>query len=153
MFQQLVVQYQGLVYSLALSYCRDPHAAEDLAQEVFMQAFRSLDAIRDPAKIKTWLCTVTRNKAIDYLRRRVPTTPIDELPLQAPEPREDLWPQVEALLDELREDYRQLILLKYIEGLSYEQIGRILGMTPSAVGEKLHRVRKMMVKLLKERRV
>ena len=150
-FERLVREHERLVRALARSAVRDEHAAEDLVQETFWRAWRSLGNLRDPSKVKAWLCALCRNAALDFLRRRRrrETEELD-VDIAAPEAREgpDLAARVGRIVDGLREDYRQIMVLHYVEQLSYEQIAESLGMTTGAVGEKLHRVRKMVAERL-----
>src|SRR6516164_4441182 len=69
-FERLVREHQHLVYCVALSVCKDPATAEDLAQEAFLKAYRSVDEVREPAQLKTWLYSIARFTAIDWVRRR-----------------------------------------------------------------------------------
>ncbi len=140
-----------MVYAIARQYVKDEHVAEDVAQEAFIRAHRSFDGLRDPARVKTWLYSLTRNAAIDWLRahrRKVlPLEEAAEVPQPAPRPgtREEQAAVVMAALEALREDYREIILMRYFDGLSYREIADALGMTVGAVGEKLSRVRDMIV--------
>src|SRR5436190_21602705 len=59
-----------MVYCVALSFCKDSSLAEDLAQEAFLKAYRSVDEMREPARLKTWLYSIARFTAIDWIRRR-----------------------------------------------------------------------------------
>lgn len=141
-FDAFVREHQRMVRALAFSYLRDDHAADDLAQEVFLRAWKSVDGVAHP---KTWLYAMTRNAAIDHLRARRRSLPIEEkvMDVPAPPPAEpdDRIAKVMRVVDGLREDYRQIILLRYVENLPYARIAEALGMTVTAVGEKLHRVR------------
>jgi RNA polymerase sigma-70 factor (ECF subfamily) len=142
---RLVQEHERMVRALAMAYCRDENAADDIVQETFWRAWRSLNGLQDPSKVKTWLYALARNAAIDYVRsRRRRKTEALTVDVEAPERSPgDSSDRVMRAVDGLRGDYRQIVLLHYIEKLSYAQIGEALGMTPSAVGEKLHRVRKM----------
>jgi RNA polymerase sigma-70 factor (ECF subfamily) len=148
-FARLVREYKDMVYAVALVHGRDRTLAEDVSQEVFMKAFRSMDDMREPERIKTWLFSITRNTAIDHARRRVKApVSLDANPVDPPAPEVDgglpdeRLAKVRTVIDTLQEDYREILVLRYIKGLSYRQIGDVLGMTVSAVGEKLCRVRK-----------
>lgn len=148
-FEAFLREHERMVRALAFAYVRDWHAAQDVFQEVSIRAFKSLDTLRDPSKAKTWLYTMTRHAAIDHLRSRRKT---EELPVDVPAPRpaetDDRAEQVMKVVDGLREDYRQLILLRYVDKMPYTQIAEVLGMTVTAVGEKLHRVRSMIASRL-----
>ena len=61
-FDRMVREHQKMVYSIALAYCRDPHTADDIAQETFIRAHRSINGLLDGHKLKTWLYTLTRHE-------------------------------------------------------------------------------------------
>lgn len=142
-----------MVFAIARQYVKDEHVAEDVAQEAFLRAYRSLDGLREPGRVKTWLYALTRNAAIDWLRanRRKASSldSIEEADMEAPTAPEpaggDRLEKLKKVLESMRADYRELILLRYFDGLSYQEIAETLGMTVGAVGEKLSRVRDMIV--------
>jgi RNA polymerase sigma-70 factor (ECF subfamily) len=147
-FERLVRDHQQMVYAVALSHCKDAAAAEDVAQEAFLKAYRSLDGLRNPPQLKTWLYSIARFTAIDWLRRRKreELRPLPEeraAPEAAGEGTEDRAMRVMQVIQGLRDDYREIMLLRYVRGLSYAEIAKQTGGTASAVGEKLHRVREM----------
>jgi RNA polymerase sigma-70 factor (ECF subfamily) len=152
--ESFIHQHQNLVYTVVLSYVHDPHAAEDVSQEVFIQAVRAAPSLREEASVKTWLSRIARNKAIDHLRSRRKLhllPPEADLPQEPPADADpDRLAAVERVLRGLREDYRQIVLLRYVRGLSYAAIGRIVGLKPMTVGEKLHRVWKIVRENFKE---
>jgi RNA polymerase sigma-70 factor (ECF subfamily) len=148
-FESLVREHQHMVYCVALSFCKDPSSAEDLAQEAFLKAYRSVDEMREPARLKTWLYSIARFTAIDWIRRRkhekflgLAEGAAEELPERpAAESKEDRAMRVMDVIRELKEEHREIMLLRYVRGLSYSQIARETGTTASAVGEKLSRIR------------
>jgi len=148
-FERLVREHQHMVYCVALSVCKDPASAEDLAQEAFLKAYRSVDEMREPARLKTWLYSIARFTAIDWLRRRqrepvlgLPEGAAQELPERpAAESKEDRTVRVMDVIRGLKEEHREIMILRYVRGLSYAQIARETGSTTSAVGEKLSRIR------------
>ena len=150
-FERLVREHQHMVYCVALSYCKDPTSAEDVAQEAFLKAYRSVDEMRDPARLKTWLYSIARFTAIDWLRRRkherylgLAESEAKELPERpAAESKEDRTVRVMDVIRGLKEEHREIMILRYVRGLSYAQIARETGSTTSAVGEKLSRIRDM----------
>jgi len=145
-FYGFVQRHERLVRALARSYVRDADAAEDVVQETFWRAWRSLDGLEDASRAGAWVAGIARHAALDHLRsrRRRPTEELT-VDVAAPEKKEEgiLVERVVRAVDALRADYRQILILRYVEKLSYDGIARALGMTPGAVGEKLNRVRKM----------
>lgn len=146
-FQTFVRDHERMVRALALSWVRSPSAADDVAQESFLRAWKAWGTLRDPAAAKTWLYTLTRHAAIDWLRREKRHKAeelVQDVAAPAAEKKpDDLIEKVVRIIDGLRQDYRQLVLLRFVEQMSYAEIGEVLGLTASAVGEKLHRVRKL----------
>lgn len=149
-FARLVREYKDMVFAVALVHAHDRSLAEDISQDVFMKALRSMDELREPGRVKTWLYSVTRNTAIDAVRRRVrgpaslDRNPVDPAaPDAEPEPAQDeRLARIQDVIETLQEDYREILALRYVKQLSYREIGQTLGMTVTAVGEKLCRVRR-----------
>jgi RNA polymerase sigma-70 factor (ECF subfamily) len=151
-FERFVREHQRMVLAIARQYVKDDHVAEDVAQEAFVRAHRSFDGLREPGRVKTWMYALTRNAAIDWLRsHRRKAVSLNEVGDDVPVPtapsgdRGDQLATVMAVLEALREDYREIILMRYFEDMSYKQIAEALGMTVGAVGEKLSRVRDMII--------
>lgn len=162
-FDRLVREYMNTVLGLAYNYTGDYHTAQDLAQETFIQAFQSIEKLRDGSRFKIWLLRIARNKCIDHIRRKPRWLSLDETrelrreafskAAAAGEPdggegftEEDLI----SVLQSLRKDYREIFVMKHIDNLSYREIAELLHMTVSAVGEKLYRVRSMIRERLME---
>jgi RNA polymerase sigma factor (sigma-70 family) len=148
-FERLVREHQHMVFCVAYSYCKDRAAAEDVAQDAFLKAMERVDELREPSTVKTWLYSIAKFTAIDWLRRRrrEQVGPVPDRVALAP--AEDRAAQVLGVLGSLKEDHREIMMLRYVKGMSYAQIGRLTGLTPSAVGEKLHRLREMVRERLK----
>jgi RNA polymerase sigma-70 factor (ECF subfamily) len=155
------------VLGLAYNYVGNFHTAEDLAQETFVQAFQSIRGLRDGTRLKVWLLRIARNKCIDYIRRSPRWLSIDQdqdlqkevlrkTKVDPPAEDDDGADFSEAdlitALNSLRHDYREIFVMKHVDNLSYREIGELLGMTVSAVGEKLYRVRSMIREKLIETR-
>ena len=161
-FRILVERYQKLVYTLALRM-NVPADAEDAAQEAFLSAWKALPRFRMDAKFSTWLYRLTVNAATDVLRRRQKepdSFDTAERPLQAadsadtPEEaaqRAERRAMVRRAIGALSENHRQILLLREVTGLSYEEIGAALELTPGTVRSRLARARKeLREKLLTE---
>ncbi len=154
-FERLVREHMGTVLGLAYNYVGNFSTAEDVAQETFVQAFQSIDSLRDGARFKVWLLKIARNKCIDAIRRSPRWISLDqsqelqrEVSLKSSAARGDpafafTEDDLLAALGTLRPDYREIFVMKHIDNLSYKEISLVLGMTVSAVGEKLYRVRSM----------
>jgi RNA polymerase sigma-70 factor (ECF subfamily) len=168
-FAQLVDKYKQPVMNLAFRTVRDATEAEDLAQNVFVQVFRSAHRYKSSAKFSTWLFTIARNLCLNEIRRRsrhrtesldAPQLHAeDELPHQlpdrsAPGPPENLLQaelvsKLEQALAELPETQRTALLLCRQEDLSYEEIARVLGCSLSATKSLIHRGRETLKLKLK----
>ena len=133
-FRVLVERYQKLVYTLALRMLNVPADAEDAAQEAFLSAWKALPRFRMDAKFSTWLYRLTVNAATDVLRRR----------RKEPDSLDDAERPVlvRRAIGALSENHRQILLLREVTGLSYEEIGAALELSPGTVRSRLARARK-----------
>jgi RNA polymerase sigma-70 factor (ECF subfamily) len=160
-YGELVRRYMNIVVGFLYNRLHDFHRAEDLAQDTFLKAYHRLDALQDPTKFGSWLLVIARHTCMDHLRSLREHSSLDDLRDAGHEPHDEDGEQaLEALgeaeiearvleaISELREDYRDIIVMKHIENLSYREIGDLLGMSVSAVGEKLSRVRQLLRKRL-----
>lgn len=146
-------QSQARVYSIAYHYLGDAEDARDLAQEIFVRLFRTLDHV-DAESFLPWVIRVARNASIDFLRRRKARPPgqdivADEmwdLPSQAPSPEErceegDRKRLVHRALGRLTDLNREIIILKEIQGLSVQDIASLLGVPVGTVKSRSNRAR------------
>ena len=160
-YRELLKRFERPVYSLVLRMVQDPGTAEDLAQEVFVKAFRRLETFDPQWKFSSWLFKIAHNTAIDHLRRGAPeTVPLEtgveddrgslaavladetvENPQAAAE-RRDLGRSLETAIGRLRPDYRQAVLMFYLHGASYQEICEVTGQPLGTVKTNLHRARK-----------
>lgn len=150
-WEALVRRFQGRVFSLAFHYLRDVESARDTAQEVFVKVYRKLDAFEGDDFLP-WLLRLTRNAALDQLRRRkarpAATTPVglaDALP-DASDPARELEVAtrcrlVHRALERMTEANREMIVLKEIAGLSFEEIAGLLGIPLGTVKSRSSRAR------------
>jgi len=158
---ELVKRFERPVFALILRMVRDHGLAEDLAQEAFVKAFRALDSFHLDRKFSSWVFKIAHNTAIDYLRRSTPDEvpletegegldPLETLPapeVEGPErqaERRDLREAFEACLLRLRPDYREVLVLRFQEGLSYDEIAEICDLPMGTVKTHLHRARKQL---------
>jgi len=168
-FTTLVEKYQQPVMNLAARTLRDPTEAEDLAQNVFIQVFKSAARYQSTAKFSTWLFTIARNLCLNEIRRRSrhPAESLDAPhPDQEDQPRHqfedvrnfsppdsllhgELAQKIEQALAGLPENQRTAILLCRQDELSYEEIAEVLGCSLSATKSLIHRGRETLKEKLK----
>lgn len=158
-FDLLVLKYQHKIVNLIMRYVRDPELALDIAQEAFIKAYRALPRFRGDSAFYTWMYRIAVNTAKNYLaaQRRQPANV--ELDLQDPEQydlhaklRETDTPEGIALSNELREtveraiaalpeDLRTAIILRELEGMSYEEIAQTMECPVGTVRSRIFRAR------------
>ena len=161
-WEAFVRRFQGRVFALAYHYTGHGEDARDLAQEVFVRVYQALDRYDPQFKFSTWTFRVAHNLGIDELRRRkvrwVPLqrkdsedeTPWErELPSEGPSPYQDLRNRqrgdaIQQAIERLPDDYRELILLRHMGELSYEEIAQLKRMPLGTVKNKLFRGRQML---------
>ncbi len=168
-FAQLVALHQNRVYSLALRMVRHPEDAADLAQEAFLSAWKGLSRFHGDAAFSTWLYRLTSNACIDFLRREKrrknagTLLSLDseeeggtlDLPDHSADPQSLLEQSEVRLLiadglSALSEGHRQVLTLREISGLSYAEIGQILGLEEGTVKSRISRARLALRKKLVE---
>ena len=166
-FEQIVNRYQRPVISLIARMTGDRALAEDLAQETFVKAFRSLAAFDTTRRLSSWLFRIAHNTAIDAMRRAplprvaqlaaldgegpMPDGDLDQMSVPpAPDPveRRELGSALERALAQLRPDQRAAIVLRYENGLSFDEIGTVLGVPEVTARSHVHRARKELAQLL-----
>ena len=160
-FEQIVRRYERAVLTLLVRLTGDAGLAEDLAQEAFVKAFRRLNTFDPARRLSSWLLRIAHNTGIDALRRqRLKTVPIDTAapdhqPLDPPAPdlpdpleRQALASALQSALKALTPDQRSAISLRYDEGLSFADIGHVLGMPEATARSHVHRARKALAAAL-----
>ncbi len=161
--EALVRQYQERVFALISRMTGDPDRVEDIAQEVFLKAFRSLKSFRGGSRFYTWLYRITVNTVLNTMRsqgRRQETSldALGGLEVQADadmEPAEvtarlELARRVREAIDQLEEPYRVIIYLRELEDLSYEEIAEVVELPVGTVKSRLFRARQHLKGLLQD---
>jgi len=162
-YRELIRRYERPVFSLVYRMVRDRELAEDLTQDTFIKVLNHIDRYRPEFKLSSWLFKIANNVAIDHLRRRqVDTISMDGSPhaattdaieatsfdvvgeqesaLDEMEARE-LGGAIEQAIARLRPEYRACILLRHVEGRSYEEIATTLDLPLGTVKTYIHRAR------------
>jgi RNA polymerase sigma-70 factor, ECF subfamily len=173
-FRELVRRYERPVFSLIFRMVRNRELAEDLAQDTFIKVLNNIDRYRPEFKLSSWLFKIANNVTIDHLRRRqLATVSLDGSPhaataaeaqatsldvesrgqtaLEAIEARE-LGSAIEQAIGKLRPEYRSCILLRHVEGRSYEEIAATLDLPLGTVKTYIHRARHELREALEELR-
>jgi RNA polymerase sigma-70 factor, ECF subfamily len=142
-FRELIRRYERPVFSLIFRMVRDRELAEDLAQDTFIKVLNHIDRYRPEFKLSSWLFKIANNVAIDHLRRRhLDTVSIgqQESALDELEAKE-LGSAIERAIAALRPEYRSCIMLRHVEGRSYEEIAATLDLPLGTVKTYIHRAR------------
>lgn len=165
-YRQILLRYQRPVLALIYHKVGDRELAEDLAQEAFVRAVAALDTYRPEFKFSNWMLKIATNVALSHLRRRqLETVGLDAfLRTDTPDRRDTtalraaLWmdsaptgPRARALrqaMGRLREEYRQAIILRDIEGRSYDEMAEILHLPRGTVSTYVNRARAELKKML-----
>ncbi|MBL7153621.1 MAG: RNA polymerase sigma factor [Phycisphaerae bacterium] len=150
-FGQLAGGYYSSMVAVAYSVVADHQLAEDVAQEAFAKALVSLRKLKKPGRFASWLAQICRNTAVDMVRaraREVTARDISELPGVAS--KETDTEAVREAIAELPRAERELIVLRYYDRLSYEQVSDVLGVSRAAVNGRLTRVKRKLGKHLKQ---
>jgi RNA polymerase sigma-70 factor, ECF subfamily len=167
-FRELVERFERPVYGLLLRIVRRPDQAEDLAQETFVKAWKALDRFDASRKFSSWIFKIAHNSALDALRRRgdeplsldallgdaeerpePPADPNAEDPLVRTTARA-AGRALEAAMGLLRPQYREILLLRFAEGLSYEEIADVTGSPLGTVKVHIFRARKELAERMRE---
>jgi RNA polymerase sigma-70 factor (ECF subfamily) len=170
-FRTLMERYRRKVFSIAYGMVHDSEAAYDISQEVFVKVYRYLGSFQGTSSFYTWLYRISVNLSIDWLRKQgrhdlvdfndtllrrepdgaealvVPTVP-DGDPLKALN-RKELRGQIEKAFGSLSEKHRAVLLLREVEGLSYEEIARALKIHKGTVMSRLHHARRNLQRALR----
>jgi RNA polymerase sigma-70 factor (ECF subfamily) len=152
-FRELLNRYTGAVFALIYSCVGRNEHVEDVAQEVFLQTYRSLRNLKDPSRFGSWLYGLTKRICMNWLRRqKTAQLSLDEVrepPIRGPSPdparaASDDEREVLEILQSLPLIYREVVHLRYIEDYSYREIARILDVSESAVNIRLIKARRML---------
>jgi RNA polymerase sigma-70 factor (ECF subfamily) len=164
-FAQLVRRYEDQVFTMSLRMLSHREDARDLAQEIFLTVFERLDAFRGESTFKTWIYRITVNRCRDELRRRktVKHTRPGSLvgadgeqldpPGREPSPEQgargrEAEQLVERAMEELPEELKEIVVLRDVQDLSYDEIARVLDVPVGTVRSRLNRARTRLVELL-----
>ena len=157
-FEQLVVAYRDQVFRLALRMCGSEADADEVAQEAFLSAWKALPNFRGESQFSTWLYQLTTHAAIDLMRRekrQIAAADITEVnaadPAPSPQQQAEHSEQREIVRDailQLAPEQREVVVLRFMEELSYEEIGAVLKLPSGTVKSRLNRAKAQLKEIL-----
>lgn len=157
-FRELFERYKDKAYSVALRYAGDAVIAQDITQESFLKLYSTIGSFRGESTFESWLYRLVVNCCFDHKRKARRVVPIvNELlsVLRAPDPsildevlRSEMSEQVQSVVGSLAPAQRMVIVLRYTQGLSYDEIAAILGCSSGTIGSRLNRVHKVIARRL-----
>jgi len=159
-FEAIVKRYEKKVFHLAYGFVQDRAAADDLAQEIFVKVYFSLSKFHFKSEFGTWLYRIAVNHIKDHLRKvsrrkevsleefeNVPLAMDDQVKEREQRQDDDLKKKIVfGVLATLPQKYRMILTLREVKGFSYEEITRVLKISPGTVDSRLHRARKLLRK-------
>ncbi len=167
-FDALVTRYRGKVYAMIVNMVRNDADAWDLAQDVFVKAWKALPKFEARSSFFTWIYRITYNVTCDFVRRRKITAagefddtirldsvesaaPTAPRAIETPSERmagQELGGEIAAALDQLSEDHRAAIVMREVDGMKYEEIAEAMGCSIGTVMSRLFYARKKLQELL-----
>jgi len=153
-FELLVREHKRTIYTVCYMFSHNKTEVEDLFQEVLIRLWNGFDHYEGRSSARTWVYRVALNTAINQdkkERRRIETVPltVDINPFEADDPRTQQVRKLHDLISQLELIDRSLVLL-WLEGISYDEIGAIIGITPNNVGVRLARIKEKLVQMSKK---
>jgi RNA polymerase sigma-70 factor (ECF subfamily) len=167
-FDELVERHQSKVINMCYGMLSDREDAYDAAQEVFLRVYRHIGSFKGQSSLSTWIYRIVVNVCSDALRKRGKTIvtslseedgdkPVLEIADDSPSPdeaaqRNETVEMVRAAIAKLKDEYREVVLLCDIEGMSYDEAAEAIGCPMGTVKSRLNRARKSLRKILSEKR-
>jgi RNA polymerase sigma-70 factor (ECF subfamily) len=150
---ELVERYQPRLRYYLRKMLAGSAAAEDAAQDVWYDVVRAVPRLANPGAFRAWLYRIARDRAWRILRRRPPPhQPIDEVEVAANGQADDFTPEdaarVHAALDRLAPEHREVVVLRFVEDMSYDEIARVAGCPLGTVRSRLHHAKRALRRAL-----
>jgi RNA polymerase sigma-70 factor (ECF subfamily) len=138
---------------------RDEDDVKDIVQEVFLKMYEHRLQLSNPSRFRAWIFMIARNQCLTHYRDHKRTTPFDdEFPMPELQEQESLSQEIErneevllvrSFIDQLKPEYREVVVLREYQGLSYDEIADVIGTTVSAIKAKLFKARKELYEKMK----
>ncbi len=152
-FEELVTRYKKLIFSVVYNMINDKEEVSDISQEVFIRIYKALDRYNPEFKFSTWAVRITTNLCLDiHRKKKVDSTPIEEIEdfsdgIDTPEAsyiQKERSERIRKAIQSLPEKYRTPIILFHQNGLSYEEMTKVLGEPMTIIKNRLYRARLML---------
>lgn len=156
-FGELIERYKGMIFTMINRILGNPSEAEDVAQDVFIRAYKAIPRFRKEAKFSTWLYRICHNLCITLVEKRRKQTDFsyrmesDQNSVELAYERKEIQEKVRGLISKLPPVYGSAITLRHIQGLSYKEISEILGKPLGTTKSTISRAREQLKKLALER--
>ncbi len=157
-FRGLFEKHKDMVYSVALRYSGDAAVAQDIAQDTFLKLFSTIGSFRGDSNFEAWLYRMVVNSCFDQKRKTRRLTPLlgaivdmlrtPDLSVLDEVLRSEMSTHVKSVVDSLAPDQRMVIVLRYTQGLSYDEIAGILGCAAGTIASRLNRAHKVLERRL-----
>ena len=148
-FAKLCEQYYAVMVAIGYSVLGDHQLAEDAAQESFARALVSLRKLKHQTRFAPWLAAICRNVAKDMVATKVRQISTKDFSQAARKNTDENAPVIRRAIEQLPVSAKELVVLRYYNGLSYEQIASVLGISQAAINGRLTRAKRKMAKYLK----
>jgi RNA polymerase sigma-70 factor (ECF subfamily) len=153
-FEELIELYQPRLRYFLASMAGDDHAADDLLQEVWLEVYRGVGRLADPGAFPAWLYQIARHRALRELRKkRQPLSSLEGMDVAEEEEgdfsAEDAQ-RVQAALGRLPAEHREVLLLRFFEGMAYEDIAHVTGCQLGTVRSRIHYAKRALRRVMEE---
>ena len=172
-FEKIITEYQSIIYNIAFRFAGNAEDAADMSQEVFLKMFRNINSFQFKSKLSTWIYRVATNTCLDQVKRKNRNNPAyslddgfedgdgsffsNEIADDSPTPDEvieqaEMKDVINQAISELPDDYRTVIILRDIQGLSYDEIAEIIECSVGTVKSRISRGRRNLREILSKDR-
>ncbi len=154
-FEELVELYQPRLRYFLVRMVGEDHAADDLLQEVWLDVYRGVARLADPGAFPAWLYRIARNRTLAELRkRRHPLSSLEGIDLAEEEEEDDFSAEdaerVHAALGRLAPEHREVLLLRFVEAMTYEEIADITGCQLGTVRSRIHYAKRALRRVMEK---
>jgi RNA polymerase sigma-70 factor (ECF subfamily) len=158
-FAELVERYQPRLRYYLRKMLRDLHGAEDALQEVWLDVFRAVSRLADAGAFRSWIYRIARDRSLRVLRKcRLPHQPLEEVDEIVGQEEEAHFAaedaeRIHGALDELATEHREVLVLRYVEDMTYEEIALVVGCRVGTVRSRLHYAKRALRVVLERMKV